>query len=79
MPTENKTTTKASQAPDKPVCLTTVEIEIIIANLHDYADCLYEQAGWCGSEEDALSLREDAAESIALAEKLKAWGKGKQS
>ncbi len=63
---QNKTVTDSGIA----LRLTEVEIAIIAANLREYADCLYEQAGWCSSKEDEMSLREDAKESIELAKKL---------
>jgi hypothetical protein len=50
--------------------LSEVEISIIAANLRDYADNLYAEAGWCGDKETELQLREDANESIELAKKL---------
>ena len=38
--------------------------------LHDYADCLHEQAGWCSSEEDTKNLKDEAAEVIKVAIKF---------
>lgn len=67
----NETQDKQTGARNAERVLTQVEIEIIAENLHDYADCLYEQARWCGNDDDAQNLRDDAAESIRLAEKIK--------
>jgi hypothetical protein len=53
--------------------LSKTEISTIAGNLRDYADCLFEQAGWCGSDEDEDRLREDARESIRLAKKLEKY------
>jgi len=57
---------------DSPEPLSEVEIEIIAGNLGDYADCLFEQAGWCGDKDIEQELRENARESIALADKFTA-------
>jgi hypothetical protein len=50
--------------------LTEVEIARIAEFLREYSDCLFEQSGWCGDFEGKQILRDDAAESIELAEKI---------
>jgi len=46
------------------------ERQDLIGWLFDYADNLFEQATWCGSDEDAQSLREDAREVIRFRQRL---------
>jgi hypothetical protein len=50
--------------------LTKLDLMIIKEWLFDYADCLFELAGWCGDKESEKELRSDARCVIAMRQKI---------